>query len=33
LLSLLGFKEGLRTVRSLGADGPLANFNVVPENS
>jgi hypothetical protein len=25
------FKDELRTVRSFGADSPLANFNVVPE--
>jgi hypothetical protein len=27
----LFFKDVLRTVRSFGADGPLVNFNIVPE--
>ena len=31
LLSLVDFRDERRTVRSWGADGPLANFKVVPE--
>ena len=30
-MSLVDFKDELRTVRSWGADGPQANFKVVPE--